>query len=289
MPNRAWFYASQDNRQISCSEDELRGLIAAGAVTADTFVWSEGMTDWQKAGEIPDLRPSLSSPPAFPGSAGPLAIGAGAGTPIHAEFSIWAMLGRALLYLIGIVLVIPAPWAATAFYRWFIPHLQVSQRPNLGFTGNPGDIWYVHMLLALIAYAGLANVDYLVYVLIPVQGFLSWMVLRWVVANISSNGRRLPLRFTGESWKYVGWYLLLYISFITIVGWAWVTTAWMRWNCANIAGARRPVVFVASGWEVLWRTLVFTVLCALIIPLPWALGWYARWYMSQFELVEGAA
>lgn len=289
MSNQTWFYATADKQQISCSEEQLRGMIAAGTVTPDTLVWSEGMTGWQKAREIPDLQFGRAGPPAFPAFGGaPVAVGA-AGIPLRADFSIWALLGRLLIYTIGMLLVIPAPWVATSFYRWLMPQLQVPQRPNLGFTGNPGDIWYVHILLGLISYAGFIDTDYLVYILIPVQGFLSWMAVRWIVANISSNGQRLPLSFTGEAWQYVGWYLLFYLSLITIIGWAWVLTAWIRWVCRNIAGTRRAVIFTASGWQVLWRTVVFTLFSVLIIPLPWTLAWFGRWYASQFALAERSA
>jgi hypothetical protein len=80
--------------------------------------------------------------------------------------------------------------------------------------------------------------------------------------------------------------VLLYVSFITIVGWAWVVTAWMRWVCRNIDGTQREVIFIASGLEVLWRTIVFVFACIFIIPIPWVLRWYAQWYASQFALVE---
>jgi hypothetical protein len=36
-------------------EAQLRGFIARGIVTADTLVWSEGMANWQPAGDIPGL------------------------------------------------------------------------------------------------------------------------------------------------------------------------------------------------------------------------------------------
>ncbi len=39
----------------------------------------------------------------------------------------------------------------------------------------------------------------------------------------------------------------------------------------------------------LWRTLVFVIACAFIIPIPWMMRWYAQWFVSQFELVERAA
>ena len=36
--------------------------------------------------------------------------------------------------------------------------------------------------------------------------------------------------------------------------------------------------------DVLWRTIVFTLGCMVLIPIPWVLRWYAEWYVSQVEL-----
>jgi hypothetical protein len=115
------------------------------------------------------------------------------------------------------------------------------------------------------------------------------MVLRWVVANISADGRPLGLSFRGSAWAYLGWFVFYMVSIITIIGWAWVMTAWLRWMAGNIAGTRRAVVFNGSGWGVLWRSIVFSLACGLIIPIPWVLAWYVRWYVSQFAVVERAA
>jgi GYF domain 2 len=289
MSNRSWFFASEGKQQGPYPEAQLREFVAGGTVSADTLVWSEGMTGWQKAGEIPGLLSGASEPPVLPQPGTLPARGVQAGGSLSVDFSIWALLGRALLFLIGFLFVIPAPWVATSFYRWFVERLRVPQRPDLGFTGKPGDIWYVFVILALCSYAGFSGVRYLPLILIPLQAFLSWMTVRWIVANISSEGRRLPLTFAGSPWGYVGWYLLLHISAITIIGWAWVATAWMRWMCRNLAGTRRELVFDGSGWQILWRTLVFGLAAVLIIPIPWAMGWYARWYVSQFALVQRAA
>src|SRR5262245_4356651 len=98
------------------------------------------------------------------------------------------------------------------------------------------------------------------------------MITRWIAANVSSAGQKLPVTFEGSPWGFIGWYALLFVSMITIIGWAWVTTAWMRWICRNIVGTRRAVVFNASGWDVLWRTILFVLACILIIPIPWVLG-----------------
>lgn len=286
MSNRSWFYASNGQQQGPYPEAQLRDLIARGTVGADTLVWSEGMAGWQKAGEIPGLMSGGLSAPAsipLPGGRQP---GAGYGSgPLSIDLPIWALLGRLLLLVIGYILVIPAPWTGTAFYRWMASRTNVPGRPNFEFTGKPGDIWYVFVATGLMYYVGGYD-STLQLVTIPISAFLSWILLRWLAGNLSSNGQQLPIAFNGSVVTFIGWQLLLYVSFITVIGWAWVTTAWMRWICSNISGTRREIIFNASGLEMLWRTIVLGIGCAFIIPIPWVMRWYNRWYVSQFELVD---
>jgi GYF domain 2 len=290
MSNRAWFYASEGQQHGPYPEAELREFIARGTVTADTLIWTEGMVNWQRAAEIPDLASSASGPPSLPQASATLTTGdIATGGSLSADFGIWALLGRSLLLSIGMILVVPAPWAATGFYRWLVQHLHVPQRPEVGFTGKPGDIWYVFVIQGLCVCAGVSDIDYLPYALLPVEAFLWWMIVRWFVANVAPDGHQLPLTFTGSVWGYVGWYLLALVSFLTIIGWAWVFTAWGRWMCRNVDGTRRQITFNATGWQMLWRMLLFTLAMALIVPIPWALAWYVRWNVSQFALVERTA
>jgi GYF domain 2 len=72
MPNRAWFYASGGQQHGPYPEVQLREFIALGTVTADTLIWTEGMVNWQKAGEIPDLLSGTSGPADFPHTERPL-------------------------------------------------------------------------------------------------------------------------------------------------------------------------------------------------------------------------
>jgi hypothetical protein len=288
MSSRSWFFASEGKQHGPYPETDIRAFAAGGTIRADTLVWTEGMPNWQKAVEIPGL---LGGPPTQPGSAPPsidalpAAAAGGNGQQLVADFGIWALLGYALLYGIGLALVIPAPWTATGFYGWLLERIRVPQRPALGFTGKPGDIWYVFVLMGLLSYAGVGDNPWPVLVSLVLQPFLAWMTLRWVTANVTSAGQKLPLSFSGSPWAYLGWNLLLFISTITIIGWAWVMTAWIRWICLNLDGTRRAVVFNGSGLGVLWRTLVFVLGVAFIIPIPWVLAWYTRWFVSQFALV----
>lgn len=287
MAGRSWFYASEGQQQGPYPEIQLREFIARGTITADTLVWTEGMANWQRAADVPGLV--SGAPPVIPRSAGALASAGGrGGGPLSIDLPLWAFLGRILLLLIGYLFVIPAPWTGTGFYRWMASRTEVPGRPNFAFTGQPGDIWYVFVATGLMYYVG-AYDNSLQLITIPVSAFLTWILLRWLAGNLSSNGQRLPIAFNGSVVTFIGWQLLMYVSVITIIGWAWVMTAWMRWICLNISGTRREVVFNGTGLEMLWRTVLFAIGCAFIIPIPWVMRWYNRWYVSQFALVERTA
>ena len=109
------------------------------------------------------------------------------------------------------------------------------------------------------------------------------MLIKWMVANLSVQRAAARLSFHSGALlgTIVGWYVLLDLSFITIIGWAWVTTALTRWICRNIDGTRREIVFNGTGLEVLWRTIVVAIGCIFIIPIPWVYRWIARWFGSQ--------
>lgn len=289
MPNRSWFYAANGQQQGPFPEAQLRELITRGTVRADTLVWSEGMAGWQKVAEIPGLMSMPPGPPAMPQAGGSPAIGGAYGSShggaLSIDLPLWSFFGWCVLLAIGNLLVIPSPWTATGYYRWIFPRFHVPGRPNLGFTGQVGDIWYVFVALALTSYVGIYD-NTLQLIAIPVQAVLSWMIMRWVVGKITSNGQPIPMAFNGSVWGFIGFQVLMVLSFITIVGWAWVITAWVRWICRNIDGTRRELIFNGTGLQVLWRTLVFGFGCIFIIPIPWLVRWYAQWYASQLALVE---
>lgn len=280
----SWFYASEGKQQGPYPEGQFRDLIAQGVVRPDTLVWSEGMAGWQKAAEIPGLMSGGGVPPMMP-AGGPPVMGSGA---LSVSLPLWSFFGYCILLVIGQVVVIPAPWVVIAYYRWLTPKFNVPGRPNLAFTGQVGEIWYVIIGLALLGYAGIVD-NRLQLVAIPLQAVLSWMLMRWAFSHLSSNGQPLPIEFEGSVWGFIGFQLLMVISLFTVIGWAWVITFWMRWICRNIAGTRREVVFNGSGLQVLWRTIVMGLLFILIIPIPWVLRWYAQWYVSQLALVERGA
>ena len=108
-----------------------------------------------------------------------------------------------------------------------------------------------------------------------------WLFLKWFIANLASNGQPLELSFSGSVWAYLGWTIFAAISVITIIGWAWVYVAWMRWVCRNIQGTRREVLFIGSGLEFLWRAIVAAIASIFIIPIPWVYRWMHSGWASQ--------
>ena len=284
MPDRSWFYASQGQQQGPYPEAQLRDLIARGAVRPDTLVWSEGMAGWQKAGEVPGLTAGGGALPAFqqPGGA---AMGHSSG-PLSIDFGIWDFVWRSLVLAFGLIFIIPGPWVILMYCRWIVSCVRVPQRPNLAFTGRLVDAMWFYAYMVLFVAAVVSKSQAFNLLADAVQLVMYWVLIKWIVANLSSNGQPLGLRFSGSAWAYIGWSLLAFLSIITIIGWAWVYVAQLRWMCRHIEGTRRDVVFDGTGLEFLWRGVVAALLSLLIIPLPWAYRWFARWLASQTALVE---
>ena len=289
MSNRSWFFASQGKQQGPYPEAQLREFIANGAVTAETLVWTESMAGWQKAGDIPGLLSGDSGSPVVPGAGAVSASGTPAGGPLSIDFGIWSFTWRSLVLVIGLVFVIPAPWVILMYCRWIVSCLRVPQHPNLTFTGRAVDLmWYYAVVILFIA-AAWTQSPVLNLAANVVQFVLYWLLIKWFVANLGSDGQSLGLRFSGSLWGYLGWTVLGVLALITIIGWAWVYAAQIRWMCRHIEGARRDIVFNGTGLELLWRMIVAALVSLLIVTIPWMYRWLTRWLVSQVELAEKRA
>ncbi len=296
MAERSWFFASNGQQQGPIGEAQFRDLIARGSVTPDTLVWSEGMAGWQRAGEIPGL---MSARPSAGDAARRAAAGHGrlrgghGGAALSIDVGVWELFWRGLVASLGCLLVIPAPWVIVWILNWIVPRVRVPGRPNLSFTGNAMTLvpWYfggIALIIVAVYFSINNEVQWPNHLVDLVQIVLYWLFIRWVIANLASNGQPLGLSFSGSFWAYLGWNILFGLSILTIIGWAWVIHAWARWLCRNIQGTRRQVVYKGTGLENLWRTLVTVICCAFIIPIPWMYRWMLRWQLSQTELVEHA-
>ncbi len=298
MAIRQWFVAIDDKKDGPFSDERLRELIAAGTVTADTLVWCDGMANWTRAAEVPGLMtaatPRRPSAPAYSGAPAQ----SHAGQALITHVGTWGLLGRSLLVFIAQVLIIPAPWVTAGFFLWFVAHIELPEGQRVEFTGKGGDIWYVFMGNAVCAYVGLLGNEIghneighneIELITLPLTAFLNILIARWFFGHLVWDGQREPLKFTGGFWAMIGWVLFYVISFITIIGWAWVTTAWGRWMCSHVVGSSKQLAFTASGFGYLWRLLVLALASGFIIPIPWVWRWFVSWLVSQFSLVDAAA
>jgi uncharacterized protein DUF4339 len=294
MSNRSWFFAANGQQQGPYPEAQFRDLIARGTVNAQTLVWSEGMAGWQKAGEVPGLMGGGGgSPPMVPPGGAVMDAGGGYGVADGAmsiDFGILEFTWRSIVYALGAATIILMPWTIVWYLKWIVSCVRVPGRPNLSFTGSAMTLvpWIAGLVvLEIVAVvSGIRILGTLVSIGTIVA---TWLFIRWQVANIASNGQPLGLSFSGSVWAYIGYNLLLAVSFITIIGWAWVYAAQARWFCRNVQGTRRMVVFKGTGLEILWRLIVVSLASSLIIPIPWMFRWMMRWMLSQTELVDRSA
>jgi predicted Zn finger-like uncharacterized protein len=62
-----------DNDQRTMTADDIVQAYRRGQLTADTYVWTEGMADWQPVGSVPELAEALTAAAPAPAAAAPAA------------------------------------------------------------------------------------------------------------------------------------------------------------------------------------------------------------------------
>ena len=218
-------------------------------------------------------------------------------TSLRPDYPALPLFGVLLLAVIGQTLIVPAPWTLTRFCRFLCENVSLPNGRRLRFTGGPGDIWYVPIgigvlsLLPMVAWhaPGMPNYDITDMLVLELAiTIVSWclilVVIHWFVANVQSDDRRMSPEFNGSLLAFIGWQLLLVLSLFTVIGWAWVASAYMRWLCRSVRG-NAVFDFTGSGLDILWRTVVFLVLCQFVLPIPWMLRWLANWYAARITVV----
>jgi hypothetical protein len=289
-----WFLDREHKQCGPVGEEEFVRLIRAGTIGRETQMWTAGMGEWRMAGQVDRFAPlfGASGPPVMPlGGGAPSASSAAA---LSVSLPVWGLFGRALLVMIGHLLIIPSPWTSTSFYKWLCERVSLPDGRRLTFAGTPGDIWYVFIAWSVAIWIGqfpygdAGQFHYGELVTIPLSWILGVLFLRWICAKVGTEDGSLRLAFEGRYLPYIGWNLLLMVSFITIIGWAWVVKFMMQWICRNVRGTA-GFEFNATGLSILWRTLVFVLLCVLIIPIPWMMQWYTRWMISQVSVARASS
>ena len=226
-------------------------------------------------------------------------------------------------------LVLPAAWGTAILYRWLMRCVRFSDGTTATFEGRPGRIWGWLALSAGLLHApalvvgvvnnhhplammfdtqalqaslesgepGMGAVYYPLWLgTLPVLIYVELVVYRWIAAGVRLRDGP-DLQFTGGYFPLFAWNLLITVSVISIIGWAWVSTAYFRWIARRIEGDAVGFEFEGSGWGLLWRMLVvyglpaacivtlalngITLAWSWLVATPWILltsilviGWY---------------
>ena len=283
MSSNFWYLDRDHTQRGPVGEDEFVRLIHQGVITRETMMWTAGMSEWRMAGQVQGISSLFGGPAPAVGMGGP--AGGIAGGPAEGALvpaiPVWGLFWRSVVTLFGIVLIIPAPWVGPWFYKWLCERVSLPDGRPLTFSGKPADIWYVFVAWGVLMWIGqLKDHQYLALVTVLVSWILGVLLLKWFCAHASTADERLKLSFEGGYLPYIGWNILLGLSAITIIGWAWVMKYMLRWICQNVRGTAE-FAFTGTGLEILWRTIVVVLLCILIIPIPWMMRWYMQWMLSQ--------
>jgi hypothetical protein len=272
--------------------DQARDLIASRAIAASTLVWMEGMAEWAPADQIAALRGLFPTSPASPPQRAPApyrpataATLPAEGSGLISELRVWGFFWRGLVNALGSALVIPAPWTGPLIWRYLGETTKLPDGRPFGFEGKAGDIWWVFVLQGLLLLG--AQIHYVQVVALPASVALGYFVIKWFCAKLRPPEGVGPLAFTGGFWMNFGWMAFYLLSFVTIIGWAWVLAAYNRWLCSNVEGGL-AFEFRGAGLSILWRMWVTILACLFIIPIPWVAAWMVRWLISQFHVVGGA-
>ncbi len=205
------------------------------------------------------------------------------------------LFGRSILLMIGMFLIVPAPWLVCWFNEWLVENIRGRDGDRAVFRGTPGSVWVLTTLYGLVMVANIVNSNredpygWLQAVVQVGSIALTWAYFRWFTSQVEFDGRRLNLRAGLPG--YIGWNLLIYLSILTIVGWAWVTVFMYRWLTRSVEGTEGNFTFTAEGHQFLWRTVVAILFCLPIVTMPWAIKWMYSWLVSQvrFQPSSGAA
>lgn len=200
------------------------------------------------------------------------------------------MFGRALVSIVCTLLIVPAAWGSVPFVRWFIEHLEWSDGSQSSFDGEPGEVWYLFSLAGLIGFIpGIAQYQFgqglavsvgssvVTGILTPLIAVPLW---RWYTQH-TRIGQTADLTFDGSVPGYIGYNLLVQVSFYTVIGWAWATVVLWRWVLSHMRSHEVSFEFAGSGLNILWRTFVMVLGCLFIIPIPWMVRWYIAWFVEQ--------
>jgi hypothetical protein len=190
----------------------------------------------------------------------------------------------ALLTLVfSLILAIAGTWVFAAACRWFCRNLRFSNGATAEFSGQGIEVlgWWILLVLADREWGVAGAAAVLIAIAFFFLAVLATLhIVRWFVSHVElSSNRRLS--FAGKYVGLLGWEVLLPLSMLTIIGWAWVLAAMYRWGARNTRAQDGALQFHGVGPEILWRTLAAILFSIPIVTIPWAWLWYTRWLVRS--------
>lgn len=206
------------------------------------------------------------------------------------------LFGWSLWLDIAQYLMVPAPWVGKSYYRWLVDHIEFKNGISKTFVGEVPEIWWAFVLTGIIDLKGTIPFKYLDaaglsfmhswisnVLLIPITIYLHYSIICWVVNSIELDSDK-RLRFLGTFLEYLWRIVLLVLSILSVIGWAWVAASFARWFFKNTGHDSYDFEFFGSGEQILWRTLATILGCVLIIPIPWVTLWLFKWFLSNVRV-----
>ena len=193
-----------------------------------------------------------------------------------------------LAWILSVILAIAAVWVFEGACRWFCRSLRFSDATRAGFSGRGGQVlgWWILCALAGRRWNIHAPEGVLLEIALCVLGLWGALnILRWFVGHVALSSSR-GFSFLGTYAELVGWEILLGLSVLTVIGWAWVLAAMYRWLARNTRANDIALRVHGLGRQILWRTVVAILFSIPVVTIPWVWLWYARW-LVQTTTIEG--
>jgi hypothetical protein len=202
-----------------------------------------------------------------------------------------------VLSLAGGMLCIPLAWVNAGVARWVCRSTTFSDGTTAEFRGTGGEVvvWHIFLFLIFVGqqlalartdpgdYGSMIAIILITYV---AMAAIAHTLMKWFVYNLRiSTGPHLT--FTGSFAAFLGWYVALLLSGITIVGWAWVAVAMYQWIASKTKGDGIAIEFRATGLEFLWRAVAAAIGSVFIVTIPFLTVWFVRWLISNVVLIRG--
>lgn len=203
-----------------------------------------------------------------------------------------AALGYAIVYGFSVMFLIPAAWGAAAMLRWGARSIERSDGGQIRFEGRGSQAWPLFIAMFLLAIlpqishamlgedGGPYYLLLLTVIMLPLFVAIKLAIYRWIVSNM----RFMPggqANLTAPYLGYLGWTVLLQVSCFTIIGWAWVAVAVLRWLARHVQDGGYRLEFVGTGWGLLWHVIVWMICMIPLLPIPWILRWIYRWLVEN--------